>query len=682
MDDFIRLYEEAEEHAREGSDVEATQIYELLFLRVKEGLSADDRSRSRILASKLTKLLLQQENFTRARELYEFLGQTMPNEFYSITRKQTIRTDRVPPPIIIDPDVARFNSSDTIKNLQRLSLRHASLHIAAEAKTDIGEQVFLHATGHPKGWSYQVIQRNKRDYLGGETDTKPQVQQERIDGWFEQLGSEDTLSELFAAMRCVIPTGCSLISGSTIIDSFDDALIDEQGRNHLAAQAWSLFFDTEMPSAADCESQQSSYRERKFQLISEMEQELRSGLPGLHKWNQRPLEERTTLKLTNPDFSNCTWNGVRLNSIDLSFSRFDGVAMGNAIVSNCSLAGGSFMRATVDGALISNSDMADSQFKQASLIGTKFVSVDLTNSCFIGCDLTRSEFQGTRASRALNGVDFSGSSMGESRFTGTDISGADFSKAYLEGATFIGTKYDEQTRFPDGFSLPSGLIKTETAMLNATASVSEIDDVIGRLCFLSSRGGLNFFDIFPQPESEATIEEVEKLLGAELPADYRWFLQKVGGQHLQLAPGFDILPVDRARDAHDDLRTHWQGEPGECSDGVLSITGPVKDLYKNKLWWPILGCGDDYVCIDLDPAPGGSRGQVIFVIVRAYRIVLAQSFTKYLSRMLDFLAHISEEHLAEAFGNDEVWSELNDEFDEQLLSSLPCERVPGLDECD
>jgi cell wall assembly regulator SMI1 len=61
-------------------------------------------------------------------------------------------------------------------------------------------------------------------------------------------------------------------------------------------------------------------------------------------------------------------------------------------------------------------------------------------------------------------------------------------------------------------------------------------------------------------------------------------------------------------------------------------SGPVRPVWWSNLWIPITdnAFGDNY-CVDLDPAPGGSVGQIISVWHDdSHRTVLAPSFRYWL----------------------------------------------------
>ena len=72
---------------------------------------------------------------------------------------------------------------------------------------------------------------------------------------------------------------------------------------------------------------------------------------------------------------------------------------------------------------------------------------DLEGASLQGCNLRCSRFRNTNLRQAnLSGSDFSHA----------DLCGADMSSADLTDVIFDETKYDEQTRFPEGFEVSAG----------------------------------------------------------------------------------------------------------------------------------------------------------------------------------------------------------------------------------
>jgi cell wall assembly regulator SMI1 len=174
--------------------------------------------------------------------------------------------------------------------------------------------------------------------------------------------------------------------------------------------------------------------------------------------------------------------------------------------------------------------------------------------------------------------------------------------------------------------------------------------------------------VFGPPASERELREVEDGLGRALPSDYRDFMLRLGGQryvpidersgHLaQLIQGLDLLPIGLARGEWRSMIEDWDDE----GPGDIEAVGPVRALYKHQLWFPItciLG-SSQYHCLDLDPAPGGAIGQVIWVADDdERRRVVSPSFAAFLEMLTGALAE-------QAPSEDGV--ELTDEAFDRLL---------------
>jgi cell wall assembly regulator SMI1 len=137
-------------------------------------------------------------------------------------------------------------------------------------------------------------------------------------------------------------------------------------------------------------------------------------------------------------------------------------------------------------------------------------------------------------------------------------------------------------------------------------------------------------DHFNPPATAETIAKAEAELGATLPEDYKQFLALHDGQR-EFAPMVGLgalLPIEEVAEAR---RNIFGEETPVAPEGVAEGVRPVD--YCNA-WIPISRSarGRDYLCIDLDPAPGGARGQIIeYVVDDDARPLVAKSFADLLS---------------------------------------------------
>ena len=142
---------------------------------------------------------------------------------------------------------------------------------------------------------------------------------------------------------------------------------------------------------------------------------------------------------------------------------------------------------------------------------------------------------------------------------------------------------------------------------------------------------------FNAPASDDEIQVLEGALGTKLPADFIASLKTHSGQVDQDGVCFEGETLLDIKGILSEW-TCWRNLVADGSlDGMMSDPDAgVKDDWYNVRWIPITRNGmGDCVCIDLDPAPGGSIGQVIRVLHdddRRERV--AASFEEWLCRMV------------------------------------------------
>lgn len=122
--------------------------------------------------------------------------------------------------------------------------------------------------------------------------------------------------------------------------------------------------------------------------------------------------------------------------------------------------------------------------------------------------------------------------------------------------------------------------------------------------------------------AEQAIKELENIIGATLPQDFRVsYRRHDGGYTVNLVSPMEIMSLPGIADSwrmleellHDD---QWaRQEPYYFTgDSVKSgwQTGPIQPVWWNRRWIPF---GSDSTgnlsCLDLDPAAGGTVGQII-----------------------------------------------------------------------
>jgi cell wall assembly regulator SMI1 len=135
------------------------------------------------------------------------------------------------------------------------------------------------------------------------------------------------------------------------------------------------------------------------------------------------------------------------------------------------------------------------------------------------------------------------------------------------------------------------------------------------------------------PADAAAIAAAEAALGQALPADYRRFLALHDGQlpDATMVGTCALIPVGELAATYHAMRALF--DVSRAIDADLAGEG-VRAVEWSPGWLPIgrSARGRDFLCLDLDPAPGGTSGQVIEVIVDFDdRPRVADSFTALLA---------------------------------------------------
>jgi len=144
-----------------------------------------------------------------------------------------------------------------------------------------------------------------------------------------------------------------------------------------------------------------------------------------------------------------------------------------------------------------------------------------------------------------------------------------------------------------------------------------------------------FSEQFGHAADLSDLAKVQSLLGQSLPDSYLSFLKKHDGFSDQIGI-LEFLSLRYATSEYEDM----QRASALFEVRKEDVKGPVRPLFKNKLWWPIvlIGGASNYYCIDLDPAPGGEVGQVIEVTKYLTRQLVAPSFEQFIKMITGFLS--------------------------------------------
>jgi molybdopterin molybdotransferase len=146
------------------------------------------------------------------------------------------------------------------------------------------------------------------------------------------------------------------------------------------------------------------------------------------------------------------------------------------------------------------------------------------------------------------------------------------------------------------------------------------------------------------PATDAQISRLAKLVPAKLPRDFVQSLKTHDGlrdSYLGQNRLFDynaLLPVSAIISVYRsmcDLQAEWGSGGNRCG----ADAGVRNDAHWRPGWVPVMDADGDKLVLDLDPAPGGSVGQV-FTWSNAGRLplqVLAPSFGEWLAELAETL---------------------------------------------
>jgi cell wall assembly regulator SMI1 len=140
-------------------------------------------------------------------------------------------------------------------------------------------------------------------------------------------------------------------------------------------------------------------------------------------------------------------------------------------------------------------------------------------------------------------------------------------------------------------------------------------------------------DEFRPPALNRHINHLENTTGVRLPADLeRSYKVHDGSWCLRMFPRGNLLGVQGVEEEW--LKWREVLESGDLTDMSAAPEGPIKPVHWNTRWLPLTtNGGGSHYCADLDPAPGGSVGQIIwFHRTDGPVIVIASGFAEWLGR--------------------------------------------------
>ncbi|WP_052374247.1 SMI1/KNR4 family protein [Chondromyces apiculatus] len=139
---------------------------------------------------------------------------------------------------------------------------------------------------------------------------------------------------------------------------------------------------------------------------------------------------------------------------------------------------------------------------------------------------------------------------------------------------------------------------------------------------------------------EEGLGRIEREIGASLPEDLRASLKRHAGSTRALSGEWELHPPAM-------ILGTWTMMRGFAEDGVFphgeltpgSVVGPLVPTWWTRGWIPVAGNGaGDHLCVDLSPAEGGTRGQVLrYLHDHEHREVIATGFGAWLGALANGL---------------------------------------------
>lgn len=144
--------------------------------------------------------------------------------------------------------------------------------------------------------------------------------------------------------------------------------------------------------------------------------------------------------------------------------------------------------------------------------------------------------------------------------------------------------------------------------------------------------------VWPAGASPEAISAAEGCLGISFPQDLRdSYAVHDGSGEADILPHSTMTLIAVPLLSLDEVVRTWQMwldflRPPGFDDSRASPQGPIQAKWWNPRWVPVTwDGGGDHLCIDLDPAPGGVSGQVIYFSHEVGPVeVVAASWRAYL----------------------------------------------------
>ena len=197
----------------------------------------------------------------------------------------------------------------------------------------------------------------------------------------------------------------------------------------LAICAWCELFGIEAPSDEDLKKAATSTKAQKKEKADEWLALLRTGKKGVAQWNDNIAALATMLdKVSDVDLANAKLGGIKLQNMEWKNVNCSGADLAKAEIFHCRFPEGNFAGA----------NFKDAQLRTSSFQDANLESADATSADLWGVSFKRANCKGAQFAKA--------------ELRASDLCSADFTGADLTDAVLTGASYDENTRWPKGFT--------------------------------------------------------------------------------------------------------------------------------------------------------------------------------------------------------------------------------------
>lgn len=259
-----------------------------------------------------------------------------------------------------------------------------------------------------------------------------------------------------------------------------------------AVQAWHEALGLPVPSSEELAAQRKAARASGRASRDCMIALLKAGPEGVAEFNGLSARERSDLDLRKADLAGCKLVGIDFAGANLEEADFSG--------------------ATLIAARFGQNRQL-SRVKRAKFIGANLSNATFLTTGFGGADFSGAQLNGaTLAYGNLSLVPFTKADLTGANLTGADLRGTDFKGATLSETLMASARFDENTIWPKGFTLPSLL---------------------------------NWKGTGPDPRMAPTKKEKSR----PRPADFTEFLERLKGaaESAKLEKALSMLKADRFR---------------------------------------------------------------------------------------------------------------------------------------